>query len=86
MQPRFTGTRVDSSLLAVEKVADRLASRLVDFGFGFAFLCAQMALIRRFCCLGLRALGAAIGKAGLVRPKFELFTANCTDFDRKRHL
>jgi hypothetical protein len=31
------------------------------------------------------ALGAAIGKAGLAGPQFELFTANDTGFDWESH-
>ncbi len=90
MQPDGTAVpwnvRDNSPVFAVEKIPHRLASCFVDLGFGLAFLCAQVALVRRLGNLGSTAFWAAICKAGLVRLKFELLTANRAYFDRKRHL
>ena len=74
------------TIFAVEEVAHRLSPRFVRFHQCLAFVSIH-ALFR--CCVnvfGLAALRAAIGKAGFIRPQFELLRANSAHFDRKCHL
>ena len=72
-------------ILAVEEVADRFAASLVHFAVSLALIGAYAGLGDRICFFGDAALRTAIGETGLIRLQLELFGADSTDFDRKRH-
>ena len=72
-------------ILAVQKIADRLASFCVCFRFRFALFSAHLRLIALRPCLGSTALRTAVRKTRLVRLQFEFLAANHAGFDRKTH-
>lgn len=69
------------ALPAVEQIAYRLPTRLVHVAISGTQATGRRR-IRRF---RLAALGATVGKSGLARLQFKLFSANRADFNRKRY-
>src|SRR6185312_15157864 len=73
------------TFLAVQHVADGLTPFGIHFAFDPALDLILMTFAPGLLRFGLAALRAAVGKAGLVRPQFEFFSAHYARFDRERH-
>jgi len=73
------------TVFAIQHVADGATAGFVHFGFSLAGFDVKVALAGGVFGLRFAARGTAIGKAGLIRPQFELFRADDAGFDRKRH-
>jgi hypothetical protein len=74
-----------SPVLAIEQIPDHFASLCVHFIERFAFLSAQVPVVRLLFCFRRAALRTAIRKSRLIGPQLELFAANYTSLDWKTH-
>ena len=74
------------AILAVQKVAHRLPPSFICFIQRLALVGIHSMLSRGRGFLGCAALGATIGKTGLIRLELELLFADAADFDRESHL
>jgi hypothetical protein len=76
----------ESTVFAVEHIANGAAAQSVDFGLDSAVdRVGAGAQGFGFGRLGLTARRAAIGEAGLAGPKLKFFSANDTGFDWEGH-
>src|ERR1700722_8880415 len=85
-QSKETQSATQSTILPIEQIPHRLPPSLIGFTQRLALVGIHSMLSRGRGFLGCAALGATIGKTGLIRLKLELLFADAADFDWESHL